>query len=554
MRRVVLLAASTAVCFAAPDAGTILQDIEKQHTKPSQKQSAPSIKQQAQPRASSEAGVKILVKSFKLSGNTLVTTQELQGALSAFAGKGLDFNELQSAATAIADYYRQKGYTARAFLPPQEVTDGAVEIVILEGKLSGIEIESQASKRLKPYIARRTIESSQPVGEVLSMAKLERGVLLVNDNPGIVATSSLEAGDSAGDSVLKLKIQDSTYIDSSLIVTNTGSRSTGTNQVSLSSGINSPLSIGDQIVLQGMATKGIRYAKVGYSLPVGYDGIRMGANASKMEYRLVDSFASLNSDGTAATVGMNASYAITRSRTTNTALNITLDKKEYKNYSNNTETSNKKVTVANASITYTNYTQAGQWQASAGLTRGVLDLSANATDLASDRTAAQTNGNYEKLSYGITNYQTIAPSLDMTISITGQQALHNLDSSEKLYLGGSSAVRAYPGSEAGGDSGYITSIEFRYSMGNSYIAPFYDYGRITQHYKLYSGWQGTSDTPNGYSLSGKGVSVGYSKGSLSLKATLAWRDGNNPNMQSNGTDNDGTKDTPRLWLQLVKGF
>ena len=159
-------------CLAAPDAGTILQDIEKQHSKPSLKPSTPTITQQVQPHASGETGVKVVVRSFKISGNTLVTSQELENALSEFVGKSLGFNELQGAATAIADYYRQKGYTARAFLPPQEVTNGVIEIVVLEGKLSGIEIESQASKRLKPEIARRTIESSQPVGEVLSMAKL----------------------------------------------------------------------------------------------------------------------------------------------------------------------------------------------------------------------------------------------------------------------------------------------------------------------------------------------------------------------------------------------
>ena len=43
----------------------------------------------------------------------------------------------------------------------------------------------------------------------------------------------------------------------------------------------------------------------------------------------------------------------------------------------------------------------------------------------------------------------------------GQLAFDNLDSSEKMELGGAYGVRAYPEGEAFGDEGYIATAEAR---------------------------------------------------------------------------------------------
>ena len=47
----------------------------------------------------------------------------------------------------------------------------------------------------------------------------------------------------------------------------------------------------------------------------------------------------------------------------------------------------------------------------------------------------------------------------------GQLAFDNLDSSEKMELGGAYGVRAYPEGEAYGDQGYVATLEARAVAG-----------------------------------------------------------------------------------------
>lgn len=100
----------------------------------------------------------------------------------------------------------------------------------------------------------------------------------------------------------------------------------------------------------------------------------------------------------------------------------------------------------------------------------------------------------------------------MTIQLdaSAQTSNKNLDTSEKLSLGGISAVRAYPSGEGSGDQGYHLSLEGKYLLipntfiGNVGASIFYDYGSINQFKDPGSI---TMTTPNSYSLSGYGLGL-----------------------------------------------
>jgi hemolysin activation/secretion protein len=553
-QRLSLLTIAALSLQAAPDAGSLSKDIEKQL----QQQKPSAQGQKLSPITPSETkqstyGAKVLVQGFKISGNSVIVTDELQAMLAKFVGKRLSFSELQDATVAIADYYQSKGFSARAFLPPQQVSDGIVEIIILEGKLSAIEIEAETVKRLSPTRAKSIIEKSHPIGNTLDLGKLERGLMLLSDTPGITSASSLVAGDSAGDSKLKVKVQDASLLDGSLSYANSGSKSTGTNQLTLSAGINSPMSMGDQATVQAMKTMGLSYSKLGYTLPLGYSGFRLGANISDMSYKTLQGQAP--ADGTARTVGLTTSYPIIRSSAQNLTISINADKKLYTNSSSGTKISEKSINAIASTLGGSMFDSLGQTQASLTLTNGKLDLSKLSSDLIADEAGANANGKYSKLNITATRYQAITDDVSVLLTANVQIANKNLDSGEKLYLGGSTGIRAYPSSEAGGDSGYTLTAEVTKSLPYNFTAAlFYDYGQIIQHHTLYANWQGVSAAGNAFALKGYGTTLNYSKGSMSAKATLSWRHGENPNPQASGNDNDGTKSTPRFWMQLMKAF
>jgi hemolysin activation/secretion protein len=170
---------------------------------------------------------------------------------------------------------------------------------------------------------------------------------------------------------------------------------------------------------------------------------------------------------------------------------------------------------------------------------GLLDLagSPNEDSLAKDANPA---GNYNKLRYSVGREQFINSNWSLYGSFSGQWANKNLDSSEKVVLGGNSGIRAYGPSEAGGANGQILNMEarWRYSQALA-LSAFYDLGCIQINVSNdYSG----APTLNDYCLKGGGLAATWtSDKGASLKAVWARRTGVNPNANiETGQDQDGS--------------
>lgn len=541
-------------CLAAvPDAGSISSDIQKQLDSSVKHPATPlQIGEKKEDIRPFDIGTRVMVRSFKITGNTLISSEELSSVVSHFIGKELSFTQLEDAARAIADYYREKGFSARAFLPPQEVVNGQIEIMVLEGKLSAIEIEAETAKRFSASRAKNIIETAHPTGKVLEIDKLQRGLLILNDTPGVTSASRLEAGAGAGDSKLRVKLQDAPLINGVFLGSNSGQRSTGRNQGIVSAGINSPSGIGDQITLQSMVTHGIRYGKLGYTIPLGASGAKIGASYSAMSYYVV---LGPEATGTATTAGVNFSYPILRSGTKNLTFNSALDKKDYANYSAGTLISDKTAHVFSNGLTYTKFDTSGQTSLGFTYTLGYINLKDNESDYLADQQTKRSHGRYSKLTLNASRNQMLNETTFLSTNFTAQKSSKNLDSGEKMYLGGSSGIRAYPSNEGGGDEGYMISLELSKSFANNFAGSvFYDYGRIKQNRDLYNGALTTLNPYNIYDLKGWGLSTTYTQGTMSIKGSVAWRVGTNPNTQADGSDNDGTKEAARVWVSLSKAF
>jgi POTRA domain-containing ShlB-type protein len=89
----------------------------------------------------------------------------------------------------ITDLYREHGYIlARAYVPAQEMRDGAVEIAVVEGRVGKIDINGL--RHYNPEFVRRYVVPPPP-GRVFEASALERGLLNLNDLPGLSVKSTL---------------------------------------------------------------------------------------------------------------------------------------------------------------------------------------------------------------------------------------------------------------------------------------------------------------------------------------------------------------------------
>jgi len=195
----------------AADAGAIMKQETDIQNRLSLPDSIPTnLLDLERPQQQKGDGLTIQVKRFVLKGEiNLVAEEKLQDLISDLVGKPLTFQQIQSAADRINKYYADQGYfLAQAIIPKQEVVDGTVVIFITEGKLDKEQpIKINPSKlRLNENAVRSYINNA--LGSNLKQASLERGILNLNDNPGITSAASLEPGNEAGSTRIVLDVSE----------------------------------------------------------------------------------------------------------------------------------------------------------------------------------------------------------------------------------------------------------------------------------------------------------------------------------------------------------
>jgi hemolysin activation/secretion protein len=89
----------------------------------------------------------------------------------------------------------------------------------------------------------------------------------------------------------------------------------------------------------------------------------------------------------------------------------------------------------------------------------IHDASALATDIATTRA----QGRFNKLNYSLDYSRDLIPNTSLFASLSGQLADRNLDSSQKLSIGGPSSVRGYDVGTVSADTGYQLKLEGRLS-------------------------------------------------------------------------------------------
>ena len=556
--------------IAAPDAGSLLKQEKELQQQQNLPRSIPKslIEDNTQQPEKQNAGETIFIKEFKFEGEIKAFTKEaLKKVIQDLYNKELTFADIQSAASRIKNFYNQKGYfLANAVIPKQEVQNGIVIIVITEGKLDSKNpyIIKKTDLRLKEDIPKQYLTQSMN-GEVTQQG-LERGLLNFNDTPGVAGTITLEPGDEPGTTKIILDIVEGPLLSGSVTVDNYGSRYTGEIRTTGTVNINNPTKYGDQVGLTKIIAPKDNFDlnQATYSFPLGRSGLRGTASYSKLEYKIGKE---LETDpmsmGTADLYSTSVKYPLYRTAKRSFFVDGSYDKKKLYNESTGTVTSNKELDNYGLGFTLQNtdeFITAGFSQLSFTQTYGDLDLSKVASSLTSDQGAggAKTNGSFEKSALQLLRIQRVTEKLNLQLLANAQFANKNLDSSEKLSLGGATGVRAYPSGEASGDEGRKVSIDAKYNVksgtkfGDIIASVFYDHGKIRQYKDTLDI---TMTTPNEYSLESWGVALDLiAAGKYNVKVGWADAIGGNPGKTSSGNNSDGKGDLSRYWFLASMQF
>ena len=518
----------------------------KEHLLPPQETPKPKIEvEQAAVQPGPTDATKIPVAHIRVTGQELFGDAELQPLLQEAYGKELTLAELEQYARKVSQYFHSKGYlVARAILPPQSIEEGQVEMQVLVGRYGKIRVDNQS--RLQTVSAEGLLQGLRP-GAYIREKELERALLLLSDTAGVQSAASLTAGEEPGTADLVVRLTDGPRSNGQLYTDNHGSRYTGKNRLGLNWNFLNVSGQGDIAGAGVILGEDRTDYNLSYQRPLGASGAKWGLSYARQTYSLGDAFANLNADGVSDTWSLFASYPMVRSRDYNLNGRFGYDHKKLEDRIGYAGTNNrKKADVWNAGLSgdsRDSFGGGGYNSFSLSLAYGRLSL--DSADAVTNDAEAHTSGNYTKGNLNLYRVQNVNSRLALHLSLAAQAASKNLDSSEKMSLGGPSGVRAYPVNEACGDSGYVATGELRWNLPNPtlQLAAYVDQGHVNANK---SPWAGAG--VNGRTLSGAGLGLIFSRaGDYALRLDYAWK-------LSSEEAVAAPDSKERIWIQAVKYF
>jgi hemolysin activation/secretion protein len=492
-------------------------------------------------------GPRVLVRSVRITGATLVPEAELIAASGFVPNTELDLSELKALAARITDYYTRRGYfVAQAYVQEQGVEGGAVTITVVEGRYGAVGIRNRST--LSDSVANGML-SGLDVGDPVAVAPLERRLLMMSDLPGVRVGSTLSPGTAVGTSDLLVDITPGRTITGSVEADNAGNRYTGAYRAGGSVNWNNPTGSGDVLSLRALTSfSGLAYGRVSYQAPLGQ--VTLGVAYAHLDYTLGKEFDSLDGSGNAEVASVYASYPLIRSRNSNLYVLIGGDAKWFDDRIGIVDTvTYRRAQVITAGLSGDEHDGllGGGWSAySLSYVVGNLDIR-GAYERAVDRVTARTDGGYGKVQFSFARLQTVAGPVSLFVSARGQIAFDNLDISERMELGGAYAVRAYPEGEAYGDQGYVATAEARLTLpdvipGTIQPFAFVDVGEVD--YVRHRYFTGSNHAKR--SAYGAGVTWNAPDGFV-VRATYARKLGDAE--ATSAPDKSG-----RAWFQVAKTF
>lgn len=512
---------------------------------------------EAQRTPAGDNGPTLLVKGFQVTGNTIFTNEELLALVRPWVGKQAGTDQLLDAAEAIKNRYKDAGFfLTQVFVPAQDVPDGIVTLRVLEARIGETHAEVN-TERVRPAIVDGYMQLL-PKGAPVTEQNVERPLLLLNDLPGLKVSSVLRPGAETGEADLLVKvIDDGKTFGGDAYVDNAGNEATGYARVGADLVANGLLGQGESWTLGGLATEhnGVDLVRAGVTAPVGAYGTKATASLTYLHYNVLK-LTNLDADGYAAVASLNVQHPVVRSRNFNLFAVGGGDIKELDDRTQGGSNHDKRMLfLGHVGVTgdFRDERFGGSLNSFTLTLSGGDNRIRTVSERDKDLTPGfghRTSGTFEHLDGDYQRLQSITDTTSVLLSMRGQLAFQNLDTSEKSSLGGPHGVRAFAVGDGVGDDVFQGTVELRqrvpaWTLFNApfVLSAFVDGGR-------YKNWHDplSSDTDNVRTLGGYGVGLNLtSRDDFQFRLDVARRI-NKSDLA--GSDNRKT----RAWASLQKWF
>ncbi|MBR1137305.1 ShlB/FhaC/HecB family hemolysin secretion/activation protein [Bradyrhizobium sp.] len=449
------------------------------------------------------------LRGVALTGASALPADQLAAAYQSYIGKPVSQADLAAIATAISDLYRAAGFhLSRAIIPPQDVSNGTVRVQIIEGSITEVSLQGPGAEEFGIRAMLGPVLAEQPS----RLATLERQLLLINSRGGVrlVDSSLEEIGGTTGRFRLILELK-TWHVYGFAGIDNMGSSTVGPWQSYATAAFNSYLLPGDTLTANLSTTPGdprqLAFGRLSYDVPLGTDGVHIGASALYSEVRPGDIRRRFNDNTVTETIELRGGIAPIQSQ--RASLNLTMAAA----FSDVTERDIFGIWYRDRIRTLT-FTSDYRWKDDLGgdsyLTlayrQGLNAFGATpAGDIMASRAGASPS--FSVVNGWFTRYQALSEAWSLKLAAAGQLASGPLYNSQQFYLGGLSYGRGYGSAEISGDNGIAGTFEVRFEQ-----TPNWAYLKSYQLYSFFDAglaWNDGFRPSDGVALTSAGAGVRF---------------------------------------------
>jgi hemolysin activation/secretion protein len=402
------------------------------------------------------------IQDITLKGADSLPAADRQRLLKPYVGQCLGVSQLNELLKVITDYYIDKGrVTSRAYLPQQDLSNGHLQVLVVEGKLEGLKGAQGSS------VTDRELAMAFPgkVGAALNLREVEQLVDQLSRLPSKQAQMELTPGTQVGGSEVVVKNTLQKPWRASLSRNNDGQKSTGEQQWGAGLEWDSPLGLADQLVLRGGHDavsdhqKTSKNSMLYYNVPWGW--WNFSYTYSESDYRTLADLNGykLKQYGDSQNHQLRAERVIHRDDVSKTSVNVGLAHLRTNNYLLDARLgpSSNRLSELQVGINHGRRIGSGFVNFDLGMQNGIGAFDAQSNNQERDREGNLTSTpNYRKYTATVSYLQPFTlwgESFSFSSLATGQRSEDVLFSPQRISLGGSASVRGFKDQQLSGDSG-----------------------------------------------------------------------------------------------------
>jgi hemolysin activation/secretion protein len=451
-------------------------------------------------------GIRVFVKEFVFSGNTVFTDTQLREITSAYSGREITSEELEEVRHNLTLLYVNAGYVnSGAIVPNQDVEDGKVRIDIVEGILEKISVEG--TKTFDPEFIRERVELG--AGPPLNVRELNDRLQIIVQEPQIARINAdLQPGDRSGEAKLVTNVEERRAYDLDLVVDNHLVSSLGDVRGLAQARLYNLSGWGDMLNVELEFAEGLQDFFGSYSRPFTARGTRFTVFGETERTKVVNDFEFLDIRSEFTQVGFNVSHPVHQTPRDRLTLSAGIDRRHSQTFLLGRGFAFSPGVEPDGTSDTAPLRLSQEWLTR---TRSQILALRSTFSIGLDWMGATTNPSGEPsgeyfawLGQGQWARVLDSRGTQILFRATGQWTPDSLLPMEQFSVGGARSVRGYDENQLVRDTGFSTSIEIRYPVLRArgrptlQLAAFFDAG---------GAWNIGRPTPDPEYIASPGVGV-----------------------------------------------